>query len=311
MGLLWSRRWDLNPRPADYESAALPLSYAGNPGIYGSFTSFCQEKIPFLTVDFSWAFIFLMGFSLATLVSFVVNLLGVRDGSLPVLTYHRVGDPVSPHDRVSMSLKRFSYQMLWLKRLGFLSVGLGELSGFLLGRSDLPKRSVILTFDDGYRDILDIAVPVMERFGFKGVVFAVPGKRRSLWEDRDFKVDLPLLDLEGLKTLLGKGWDVGSHGLFHMNLIRLDDISLERELVESKRLLEEGLGIKVTFFSYPYGQFDERVVEAAKRSGYKGAFTTLKGRVRPGDDPYALKRISIGRHSSTVRFLRNVAVRRW
>ncbi len=233
-----------------------------------------------------------------------------KNPSVPVLTYHRVGRPLSSGDRVSMDEKRFRSQMVWLKRLGFKTLSLKDLYSFIKGEFFPSSRSVVITFDDGYRDILHNALPVMGEFGFKGAIFAVPGMKESRWDERESPTVFPLMGASELKLLLEKGWDVGSHGLHHRNLKVLSDTELFEEIYRSKEILEEMLGISIDFFSYPYGQVSRRVSLEVKRAGYKAAFTTRKGRVYRGDDPYFLKRITVGRHASSFRFLKHLVLRR-
>lgn len=222
-----------------------------------------------------------------------------------VLAYHSIsslaGDPIlgeygTPPDRFARQLDR-------LRRDGWSFVGLEPLLDALDGGGPLPKRAVLVTFDDGYVDLLAAACPVLAQRGIPAVVFAVADRLGGTndWRRRD-ATELRLLDAEGLRRVSGMGITVGSHGATHRPLVGLSAPELERELTASaERITSLGLP-RPTVFSYPHGEWTSAVAAAVGRAGYRAAFTVTRGVVRRSGDRYALPRIEV-RASDTDRAL--------
>jgi peptidoglycan/xylan/chitin deacetylase (PgdA/CDA1 family)/GT2 family glycosyltransferase len=220
----------------------------------------------------------------------------LRTGRAVVLAYHSIsdlgGDPVMgdygvPPDRFSAQL-----QMLARRRSHFLR--LGELLDALQGRATLPRRSVLITFDDAYADVLGSAYPILARHGAPAVVFAVSDRLGATndWS-RAGGARLPLLDPEGLAALAANGIVIGSHGATHRPLTRLGLDELTDELRGSADRLS-ALGLtRPTVFAYPHGDWSPAVAGAVHEAGYEAAFTVEPGVVERGDNRYALPRIEV------------------
>jgi peptidoglycan/xylan/chitin deacetylase (PgdA/CDA1 family) len=158
-------------------------------------------------------------------------------------------------------------------------------------------RTVAVTFDDGYRSVLERAQPIMSRLGLVGTVFVVTGSvgsERPLswpgvdhWIGTEHERELVPLAREELGQLLEAGWEVGSHTRTHPHLTTLDDGELESELRGSREDCERLLGRPCDSLAYPYGDCDERVVVAAGRAGYRvaGALSSRLRAARPLEWP--------------------------
>jgi peptidoglycan/xylan/chitin deacetylase (PgdA/CDA1 family) len=178
-------------------------------------------------------------------------------------------------------------------------------------------RLLHVTFDDAFRSVLD-ALPVIERLGVPATVFACAGLAdggqafpiAKLPDDtRIAASDLRTLSWDGLRALVERGHEVGSHTVSHPHLTRISDLELTRELRESREHLESELGRRCRFLAYPYGDHDRRVRVAAREAGYEAAFA-LPGRARPFD-PFGIPRVGIWRKDGLVRFmLKTSAARR-
>lgn len=164
-------------------------------------------------------------------------------------------------------------------------------------------RRVRASFDDAFRSAAAV-FPELRRMGIPVQVFACTGYARD-------GAPLRISELEGddphqLATLTWdelREIDVGSHGVTHAHLTRLSDEELRRELVESKRQIEDELGRPCPDFAYPYGEHDERVRRAVRAAGYERAY----GLTSDGDDPYALRRVDLYRRHTPFRALLRLA----
>ena len=149
------------------------------------------------------------------------------------------------------------------------------------------ERTLVVTFDDAHRSVLELAAPTMERLGLPGTVF-VPtgyaGSERPMgwagydeWLGTEHEKELLCLDWEELRDLAGRGWEVGSHTRSHPRLPGLGDAELAAELNDSRRECEEEMGGPCASIAYPYGDYDDRVVGAAAAAGYRFAATVPRG----------------------------------
>ena len=207
-----------------------------------------------------------------------------------ILFYHRVSDD---HDPLAVSPRRFQEQMELLAREEYEVVDLAGAVD-LLDREVAPPDVVALNFDDGFRDVGENALPVLEHLGFKATVFlptgAIDGTARFAW----YEEQPPLLSWEEVVELDGAGTlRFEAHTVTHPNLLLLDDESARYEIVESKRGLEERLGRTVDAFCYPAGLFGERERTYVADAGYRVAVSCEPGVNRPDTDPLALRRRQI------------------
>lgn len=215
-----------------------------------------------------------------------------RDPGVPILCYHSV-DPSG--SLISTSVAEFEKQMALLARWGFRTIPLGELCERLRSGAPLPRKSVVLTFDDGYRNNHEAVSPILERHGFTATVFIVTGSMGGGidWIKTDDVPDLRLLSWNEAKTMLECGWEVEGHSATHPNLRQLDLARVREELLQSKREMEARLARPVTLLAYPYGEYSPEIERVVEELGYRGAVTIEMGMVRPGDAVFRLKRMSV------------------
>lgn len=213
-------------------------------------------------------------------------------GGVPILTYHSLDDSGST---ISVAPGAFRRQMRMLEDRGRRGIALGELLDAWESGSAPPPGSVVLTFDDGFRNLAEVAQPELAERGFRATVFAVagycgatndwPGQPR--WVPR-----LPLLAMAELRGLAHAGFEVGSHGYDHAPLSGADPLMLRRELVDSKAALEDGLGRPVRVFAYAYGRAGGVARELA-RAHYRAACGVRLGRAGRERDRHDLARIDV------------------
>jgi peptidoglycan/xylan/chitin deacetylase (PgdA/CDA1 family)/glycosyltransferase involved in cell wall biosynthesis len=217
-----------------------------------------------------------------------------------VVAYHSIsdlrGDPILREYGVPP--ERFAAQLEALARRRWRFIGLDELLDALDGRGSLPRRAVLITFDDGYADLLG-AARILAGHQAPAVVFAVADHAGGTndWR-RPAATELPLLDRQALQTVAASGIAVGAHGLTHRSLVALPPGELEGEVRGSaERLVSLGLP-RPTVFAYPYGQWSADTAAAVREAGFAAAFTVEPGAVRRSLDRYALPRIEVSASDS-------------
>jgi peptidoglycan/xylan/chitin deacetylase (PgdA/CDA1 family)/GT2 family glycosyltransferase len=226
---------------------------------------------------------------------------------VPVLMYHAYSER-EEGDRFVISKRSFARQLRLLALLRYRVVGFEQLAAALHEGRPLPSRSVVLTIDDGYVDNLDIARPLLRRRGFGATVFLVSRRLGGVndWTAEGAVAMRPLLTPEQVEQLRGEGIEIGAHTRNHPSLPTLDPAGLEDEIAGSREDLETMLGAPVKTFAYPYGQFDEATVEAARAAGFEAAGTVENRLVRLGDDPLQIPRLEIRGEDRLGRFLRKL-----
>jgi glycosyltransferase involved in cell wall biosynthesis/peptidoglycan/xylan/chitin deacetylase (PgdA/CDA1 family) len=221
----------------------------------------------------------------------------VGGGRVVVLAYHAVADLAGEGvlSEYGVPPERFAAQLDGLRRAGWSFVDLDRVRAGLSGDGELPKRAILLTFDDGYADLLSEGAPLLTSRGVPAVAFAITERigGNNDWDGPRRANPLPLLDEEGLRSLAGAGVTIGSHGATHRRLTELDPAELEAEVAGSKAHLRSiGLAEPVAF-SYPYGVWSPEVAAAVKDAGYELAFTVRPGAANAAESPYALPRVEV------------------
>ncbi len=150
------------------------------------------------------------------------------------------------------------------------------------------KNKVLITFDDGYVGVYDNAMPIMDRLGYKGLVFMPAGfiGGKNEWDFTPLG-RLEHLDNKMLRNMAKNGWIIGSHSFTHTDLRKCEKGSLLKEVCDSKKAIEDIIGEEVFTFAYPFGLYDRRVMDAVMECGYRYAFATSRGLE---NNPYAIER---------------------
>lgn len=220
---------------------------------------------------------------------------------IPVLMYHEIIADDHKRSRFSGSpyaihLKQFQAQMRHLCEQGYTTITLPNLLQLkhLRGapNEDNWKKLAVITFDDGYKNNITLALPVLKKYHLVATFFVIVnriGTRGYLsWSD--------------LRQLKREGMAIQSHTLNHLPLETLSEDLIERELIESKRVIEQQLKRPVDFVSFPHGSYKNIVLEIARRSGFQGCCTSELGFFRLFDDPYRIKRIAIRKNYQLNEF---------
>lgn len=225
--------------------------------------------------------------------------------SIPILMYHEVSPKALPDFRkYVVTPDAFARQMRWLHTAGYVPVDLDALLDYRAGKVRLKGRPVVITFDDGYRDCIDYAVPVLKQYGFTAVFYLVAGLmgQPSRWLRPIKGFTLDLIDWETARRLAEAGFQIGSHTSSHPHLTDLGVEAREAELCQSRQILEQHLGRPVRHLAFPFGSFDAGVCALAARAGYRSACTTEIGLSTRLDDPLALNRVPVTGYDSLADF---------
>ena len=210
-----------------------------------------------------------------------------------VLMYHMIGDEQG--NAAIMTEVNLRIQMNYLRDHGYHPITMQELYDYITKGAPLPEKPVCITFDDGYLDSYTIVYPLMKEYGFPWTLFLITddvGKpyNRMTWDQ--------------LKEMANShAVTIASHTLSHPKLHNLATrAEKEKEIVDANKALKYQLGIDNVWLAYPYGDYDDEVIDICKKAGIKMAVTTDAGRVHVGSFPYDLKRAYIGNDISIARF---------
>jgi peptidoglycan/xylan/chitin deacetylase (PgdA/CDA1 family) len=210
--------------------------------------------------------------------------LPVRRTAVPVLMYHVVAKPPAsaPYPELYVRPEDFAAQVQWLDDSDFTAVTLRALWEHWFHGAPLPRKPVVVTFDDGYRSVVSAALPALAARSWPAVL------------NLTFKnVGLPGgLTQRQVRRLRTAGWELAAHSLTHPDLTGLGRAALAREVAGSRSVLRRTFGVPVDFFCYPSGRYDASVVAAVEDAGYLGATTTISGLARP-EAMYELRRVRV------------------
>ncbi|ROU16043.1 polysaccharide deacetylase family protein [Kluyvera ascorbata] len=229
------------------------------------------------------------------------------DNGIPVITYHHIlrdeENTRFRHTSTTTSVRAFSNQMTWLRDMGYTTLTMYQLEDYVHNRANLPARAVVITFDDGLKSVSRYAYPILKQYGFKATAFIITSRIKrhpQKWAPKSLQF-MSVSELEEIKDV----FDFQSHTHF---LHRVDahrrPILLSRsyhnilfDFERSRRALAQ-FNPHVLYLSYPFGGYNATAVQAASDAGFHLAVTTVKGKVKPGDNPMLLKRLYILRTDS-------------
>lgn len=204
---------------------------------------------------------------------------------IPILMYHALlelrDDATSVQLEWTTSPQSFAAQMDYLARAGYTTIGFDDLLAYLERAEPLPPKPVIITFDDGHYTFRTEAWPVLKKHGFQVTLFIVT----------DYVAYRGYLSWEQITELAGEEVVIGSHGLDHTALTKMDATEVLRQVSDSKALIEEHVGQPVTLFSYPYGAYNDTVISILAQTGYEAACTINPSFYQHRGDPYRLSRV--------------------
>lgn len=212
--------------------------------------------------------------------------------SHPILTYHHVG----PRPRgvrlkgLYVSSKLFAQQIAELKAEAYQTDAFGT-----AWSNPIRRNRVFLTFDDGFADVFENALPIMRKHGFCSIQFLVANLlgKTSEWQKSSGELPGTLMDKAQVRDWLAAGQEIGSHTLTHPRLTEISPSQAREEIFGSRKRLEDTFGKAVEHFCYPYGDWNPDLRGIVAEAGYESACITKFGVITAEADPFALKRITV------------------
>lgn len=221
---------------------------------------------------------------------------GGRGAPVPALMYHHLaelGQDATPGQLDwTVSPQALAEQLTYLHAHGWHAIVPNDLAAYMAAGEPLPPRSLLITIDDGYKEVLAVA-PLFVESGLMPVLFIVT----------DYVEYGAYLTWEELAGLAAQGFIIGSHSVDHRDPREADDTELRRQMADSKSLLEEQLGVQVDAFCYPYGGVNKRVKEAVATNGYRTGFSLNPTIYQAPDDPLFLGRSRVDYRMSLDDFV--------
>ena len=210
-----------------------------------------------------------------------------------VLMYHSISEHKGDKfDKWRVTPKDFEAQISWLAKNGFTSFTFSELANL----EQIPQKSVCITFDDGFSDNYENAFEILKKYKFKATIFVVAGAKENSWEASNTEHLSQILSSEQIAVMQTSNLiEFGSHTLSHANLQRLYENNPQKardEIINSKKALEKITGRECRVFAYPYGKFNDEILQIA-REHYDAAVVVKRGLYEVGDDKFAIKRIGV------------------
>ncbi len=195
--------------------------------------------------------------------------------TVPVLSYHNFSTDRSTNKMI-VTQAAFEEQMKLLKDKGYRVITLDQLLDFLDFKSQVPKKSVVITIDDGWRSAYDIALPILKKYGYPATLFVyvdlIVGSKKTLSWDL-------------IQEMAKNGIDIQGHTKTHRDLTLMDKKEtfkqyfeeIEKELSASAGIIKAKVGKDIKYLAYPDGETNHLVIELVKKYGYRGAFTVKRG----------------------------------
>jgi peptidoglycan/xylan/chitin deacetylase (PgdA/CDA1 family) len=209
---------------------------------------------------------------------------------VPILCYHRFGKTCKSN--LCIPERTFAKQLEYLKNNGYHTIHLSDLMEFLNYKTAIPSKSVIITLDDGYRSIYEFAYPLLKRYGYTATLFIYT----------DFiEASGNALTWKQLRKLKAAGFEIGSHSISHADLTmklpyendQTFQSRITKELIHSKAIIDRELNQDTQVFAYPYGNYNQQVLNLFPKAGYKLGLTIRSGGNSFFANPLTLKRSQI------------------
>lgn len=216
-----------------------------------------------------------------------------------ILTFHSIADNTQDFWAVFPSV--FEAEMQRLAEQGYKGVSLREFY-----ENAGQGKVVVLTFDDGYKDFFDTAMPILNTLNFSATIFIVTKLVGDVgrWRKKELQSSA-LMDWDEIHGTIDAGYEIGSHGLYHPNFLHLSTEGLKQEIVGSKEIIEENIKDPVASFAYPYNIYNERISGIVKEAGYKYAVRNGKNCKNDFEtDCFRLCRRSINSKNSVKEFIK-------
>lgn len=235
--------------------------------------------------------------------------------SIPVLMYHKIPNAeIQSKHKIFVTKENFEKHLRFFARRGFKTLTFSQLEKFKNGElpfQDFPKKPLILTFDDGYRDNLENASPLLKKYGFTAQIFllANPKINSNQWDSSSFEPSHEIVSGDDRKQWVLSAFEVGSHGFSHQKITEMSPEQAFLELKNSKESLEAEFQTKVNVFAFTYGDTNRKMAALAAAAGYEYAVNTDSGGFLIEESPYEIFRANIFPHETEASLAKKTS--RW
>lgn len=229
-----------------------------------------------------------------------------KQTTIPILMYHSIAQPVkgAPFKCLHVPPSRFRWHMRLLKLLGYQGLSVQALAPYL--RGEKSGKVVGITFDDGYRNNLTAALPVLKHYGFTATCYIVSDYigQHNIWDEVKNIPKNPLMTTAEIEQWLAAGMSIGGHTKTHIDLTTADDNTAFSEIADSRAFLQQQFNHPVTDFCYPYGKHEAKHIEMVREAGFTTAMSMHRARSVVGkDDLLALPRVTVNNNAYPHIFL--------
>lgn len=200
---------------------------------------------------------------------------------IPVLYYHSVN--IDSTNEVIITPELLKEQLSYLKDEGYVSLTMSDVANYLINNKPIHEKSILITFDDGYMDNYYNAFPLLKELNLKATIFCITNALDGKY----------YLSEDTIKEMSDYGIDIQSHTVNHPNLDKLSYADQLAEMINSKKTLEKIINKEVYAIAYPFGDFNDDTIKAAKEAGYTLGFTTNRGFSDREDNLLKLDRIYV------------------
>ncbi len=227
--------------------------------------------------------------------------------NIKVFMYHRIvpNDTDVIRDWHSVSEQNFKKQLRLLDTFDFTAITFEDYHLYLQGKLTLPKKPVILTFDDGHLETYEVAVPILKEFDMRAVIYVIGNRnlKYAFWDQRDGTHVLPLMSEDQILDIYSDGFEIGAQTMSHPELPNLTKEEQVEEITGSKQSLEALLRKEILSFAYPYGCLSQECRSIVQEAGFKFACGVYTGPPKFGTDLYNIRRLTIGNNTGIVSYL--------
>lgn len=226
-----------------------------------------------------------------------------------ILMYHMVSEPKTVAEvKYACPPKQFEKHIQMLLSKGFKPISINAVENYYTHKMPIPDKSFLITLDDGFEDNYSNAFPILQRYNIPAVIYLATGLlgKTNQWMSAPAFSERKMLSWWQIQEMAKHGIHFGSHTVSHPKLTELDDEGVNNELVQSKQIIEEQLGLDCMHFAYPYGLLTEKTRELVQHAGYKTACSTRSGFNNAERDPLMLHRIEVYGNDSAWKLKQKV-----
>lgn len=225
--------------------------------------------------------------------------------------YHRIvkNGASNGANYYDVEVDNFRQQLQLLETLNYTAITFEDYELYRQGLLTLPRKPIIITFDDGHTEMVGTALPVLKEFNMKAVVFVLGDRsiRYAEWDEENVDNGSPLMTADQILQLKKEGFEIGAHSMTHPNLTDLPFTSLKEEIMGSKKAVEDLLGEEIISFAYPYGGVNKEAESLVEKAGFKYGCGVYTGPPKFIENQFDIRRLAINYNINTVKFLLRIS----